>query len=389
MLNDFANEVKEKRAQKLDYDLWRPLALWAKPGDGERDIAIDQDDMWNFIIAPITDGKSRPNPVYIDDAKNPDFWHWVNQEYQLHCFQAAWDAINSACSNAVADVNTATKCYSHHDWNTADCAALTSNTLAIGSDSNWCTPTIEINSDNFRINGESLEDSVKHIIENITNLNVGKEKENKTMNFNFDFGPVDSSVRMSLYGMAIKNASGSYVAYDSKSKQIVDVDILNFEGANKFMYKMPVAIKDVRSGDVVVHCRKPMFVNKVQGDGRLKVLDIYTGEEKTIVPTTSPFGFNFITKVVSLVDMTGVANAENPFGNLLPFLLLSDDKNDDMLPLALMAGGNMDMSNPMMMYALMGNRTNDPMVLALAMGAFNKPTHTCTCGGNCHCDTDK
>jgi hypothetical protein len=58
-----------------------------------------------------------------------------------------------------------------------------------------------------------------------------------------------------------------------------------------------------------------------------------------------------------------------------------------MLPLMLMAnGGNVDMSNPMMMWALMGNRTNDPMMLAMAMGAFNKPAapaHTCTCGSNC------
>jgi hypothetical protein len=59
-----------------------------------------------------------------------------------------------------------------------------------------------------------------------------------------------------------------------------------------------------------------------------------------------------------------------------------DTKMEDMLPMALMAGG-MDMSNPMMMWALMGNRTNDPMMLAMAMGAFNKSANSgCTCG-NC------
>ena len=159
------------------------------------------------------------------------------------------------------------------------------------------------------------------------------------------------------------------------------------------MYKMPVALKEVRSGDVVVHCRKPMFVNMVQSDGRLKVLDIYTGEEKTIVPTTSPFGFNFITKVVSLVDMTGVANAENPFGNLLPFLLMSDGKNDDMLPFLLMSQNGAMMQNPMLMYMMLGkdNKMNDMLPWLLMCGSpFNpagmtKANAECTCGGNCHC----
>ena len=109
----------------------------------------------------------------------------------------------------------------------------------------------------------------------------------------FDFGPVDSSVHMSLYGMAIKNASGTYVAYDVKTGSIMDVDIINFEGANKFMYKMPVALSAVQIGDVIVHSKHPMFVSEVDIEtNRMVAVDIYDGEEKVIVPTQSPFGFS-------------------------------------------------------------------------------------------------
>ena len=353
MLSDFANEVKEKQAKKLDYDLWRPLSLWAKPGDGERNIIIERDVLRNYTIKPDTDGKTAPNPVYIDE-KNLDFWRWVHKEFEFHCsFQPAWDLVGQACSNAVNSLNTATETLVH-DLNKVNWDACTSNTLAVGL--NCEAPTIEINSDNIRINGESLEESIKNIIENLNKSKANKEKENNNMKFgNFDFGPVDSSVRMSLYGMAIKNASGTYVAYDAKSKQVMDVDIFNFDGANKFIYKMPAAFKDIAVGDVVIHARKPMFVMEMRGDNRLNVLDIYDGEEKTVVLTKSPFNFDFITKVVSLVDFTGAANAANPFGNMLPLLMLSDNKgSDDLLPLLLMTQNNSAFaSNPLMMYALM------------------------------------
>lgn len=209
----------------------------------------------------------------------------------------------------------------------------------------------------------------------------------------FDFGPVDSSVHMSMYGMAIKNASGTYVAYDAKSNQIMDVDILNFEGMNKFMYKMPVALNDIKVGDVIVHAKHPVFVRSTDmKENRLYVLDIYDGEEKIIVPTVSPFGFNFVTKVVSLFNFTGSADASNPFGNMLPFLLMNDSKSCDSstsMALAMaMMNGNADMTkNPMMMWALMGNRTNDPVMLAMMMGGFGANPNGCC--GNCSCDKDK
>lgn len=216
------------------------------------------------------------------------------------------------------------------------------------------------------------------------------EEEKESMKFNFDFGPVDSSVRMSLYGMAIKNASGTYVAYDSNSKQIMDVEIVNFDGADKFVYKMPAALKDIAVGDVIIHSRKPMFVQELHKDNRLKVLDVYDGEEKVIVPAVSPFGFNFVTKVVNFLgNLNTGADASNPFGNLGLMLALSNEGGNDMLPLMLLSGGGkMDMSNPLMLYALIGKggNMNDMLPWMLMCGSSIQPTGcNGTCAGNCHC----
>lgn len=219
------------------------------------------------------------------------------------------------------------------------------------------------------------------------------KKEKNVMKFNFDFGPVTGNdVRMSLYGLAVKNKSGTYVSYDAKSGDIMDVDILNFEGA-KFLYKMPVAIKDIAIGDVIVHHRVPMFVVAIAVNGAyVTAVDPIAGERKEVMLTKSPFGFNFVTKVVNLLGNTlnSTASAENPFGNLGLMMMLSEDGNGvkDMLPLMLMTnGGNIDMSNPLMLYALMGNdgKMSDMLPFMFMMNA-NKPavpSHGCTCGGHC------
>jgi uncharacterized protein (TIGR00730 family) len=113
---------------------------------------------------------------------------------------------------------------------------------------------------------------------------INDEKENTIMKgFNFDFGPVSDSVRMSIYGLAVKNKAGSYVSYNKNSNVIVDVDILNFNGS-KFLYKMPVAIKDIAVGDIVVHQNLPMFVVEICSDNKaLKVVDPVNGERKDIM----------------------------------------------------------------------------------------------------------
>ena len=217
----------------------------------------------------------------------------------------------------------------------------------------------------------------------ITNTYIKPEttkKENNKMDnkiFNFDFGPVKGdNIRMSMYGLAVKNRDGNYVAWDKVNENIMNVDILNFNG-DGLMYKMPVAIKDIKDGDIVIHNKVPMFVLEVF-EKSLDVIDIYSGERKSIILSRSPFGFDFATKVISLIDfgaMGGTTPSEdNPFGNMWPLLMLGDSGSIDPMMLALMCASKGDCANPMMMYALLASKGNNdnllPLMLMMNGGKF-------------------
>lgn len=233
-------------------------------------------------------------------------------------------------------------------------------------------------SPNYAIQSEI--DNLKAQIKNIkTNISENK-KEKKDMNFfkNFEFGPVkNDTVRLSPYGLAVKNLDGSWVSYDAASDSIIDVDVFNFEGKN-LIYKIPAAPHTVRAGDMIVHQGKGMYVltDVCEGDTCVSVIDPRAGESKEILFTKSPFGFTFIVKLVSLLDMSGIdANPDNPFGNLWPLALMGDKDCDaaTMMAFMMMNGGdyNFDMSNPMMMYALMSGDNKD-MLLPMMLMAGRK-----------------
>ncbi len=213
-------------------------------------------------------------------------------------------------------------------------------------------------------------DDVKQMIkEEITNNKNEEKKEMK--GFNFDFGPcTGDQVRMSMYGLAVKNAAGTYVSYNPKSGDIIDVDVLNFDGA-KFMYKIPVAIKDIAVGDIIVHNRKPMFVTGVPSanENTITCVDVCAGEMKAVIPTTNMFGFNFITKIVSFFNTVGdnAPTPDAPFGNMLPFMLMNEGETIDPMMMMLMMGGKMDMSNPMMMYFMLKDNKNSDLLPLMFM----------------------
>lgn len=217
----------------------------------------------------------------------------------------------------------------------------------------------------------------------ITNTYIKPEttkKENNKMDnkiFNFDFGPVKGdNIRMSMYGLAVKNRDGNYVAWDRVNENIMNVDILNFNG-DGLMYKIPVAIKDIKDGDIVIHNKVPMFVLEVF-DKSLDVIDIYSGERKSIILSRSPFGFDFATKVISLIDFGAIGgdtpSEDNPFGNMWPLLMLGDSGSIDPMILALMCASKGDCANPIMMYALLASKGNNdnllPIMLMMNGGKF-------------------
>lgn len=169
-----------------------------------------------------------------------------------------------------------------------------------------------------------------------TKINI---KENDTMKMptmNFDFGPFTEPgvVALSPYGIAIRSSKGEYLTYNAAT---VDVTGFTFD-----FQKMPAAIKDLRAGDMVLHRGKPMYVQSVEEDG-IHCIDILNSENKVIVPVTNMFGFNFVTKVVSLMNFNAAQpSAENPFGNLMPFMMMSSVMGDNDFSKMMMMGG----SNP-------------------------------------------
>lgn len=187
---------------------------------------------------------------------------------------------------------------------------------------------------------------------------------------NLNFGPVKGA-HFSHLGVAVRNAEGTYVSYDKTKGEIVNVDLIDFETDN-MLFSIPVALKDVRVGDVLVHNGSAVFVTGKSGND-ISVVDVSKGEKKTILPAKSMFGFDFVTKYVSLIDFSGAgASADSPFGNLLPMMMLanaSGTSRDSFLPLMLISQGNgsFDMSNPLMLYALMGNGGSESKDFFLAM----------------------
>ena len=254
--------------------------------------------------------------------------------------------------------------------NIGSTSSTTSTTVTVGSASSATTIQVgdyNIGSgkaiDGYTItNGTiSLTDNIEDTARKVFNEEWNKRKENDKMKFgNFDFGPcTNDNVRMSMYGIAIKNAAGTYVSYDAANGEIIDVDVFNFDGG-KYMFKLPVAIKDVKVGDVIIHNRTPMFVvGFAENTGDLIAVDIRAGEKKTIMPMRNMFHFDFVTKIVSLFDMNGVTqpSSDMPFGNMLPLMMMSDDNKDmdmkDILMMSMLAnGGNMSNMNPMLLYFL-------------------------------------
>ena len=280
--------------------------------------------------------------------------------------------------------------YKKVDLSNSNYATLTAANTVLNTNyattADW-TYTDKSNTAGCPINGtynpytKSEVDEIKVQLDQIISNKSENKKEKKDMNFfkNFEFGPVkNDTVRLSPYGLAVKNLDGSWVSYDGASDSIIDVDVFNFEGKN-LIYKVPAAPHTVRAGDMIVHQGKGMYVvaDVCEGDTCVSVIDPRAGESKEILFTKSPFNFTFVIKLVSLLDMSGInANPDNPFGNLWPLALMGDKDCDAATMMAFMMmnnseGCSFDMSNPMMMYALMSSDNKD-MLLPMMLMASRK-----------------
>lgn len=431
ILDRFSQAVQDNKYQKLDYVFWRKLKT---SKNKVRIVVTDLNDKIFFNIYPdvytinysfFVDGIDGSFGKYLLD----NICNIFTNDYAIKCSEKFLEYKMRRAKKTVEKNNDISKTRDDLDytkvcagWNTefstawtisdeeaqkilgklhttpivavpdSDCSLETGKVASINSNAIFATSTpntitlgsqIDAIKDKCAmIDNDYIDDRINKVLneQNTFNNNVDDKKGNKKMKaFNFDFGPCTTdNIRMSMYGLAVKNANGTWVSYNPESKEIIDVDIFNFDGG-KFLYKMPVAIKDVKVGDIVIHNRKAMFVIDVSETG-MTAIDPQVGEEKKILLTKSPFGFNFATKVVSLFNMTSDApTPDAPFGNMLPFLMMSENSGEfdmnTMLMLSMMSGqGGMDFSkNPMMMYFLMKDSKNaDDLLPLMFMGNLCK-----------------
>lgn len=195
---------------------------------------------------------------------------------------------------------------------------------------------------------------------------------------NFEFGKLNTeNVKYSIKGIAYRTPDGPYcnkfVAWDADKEDLVDVTELTFD-IGDFLYKMPVAVTQIAVGDIIVHNSKPVFVCSID-NSKIEVMSPVDKEIKTILPVKNIFGFNFVTKIVDITN--GLFNGkdatdDNPFGNILPFLLMKDSDNDTskLLPFILLCqnGGQFDQNTLMMLALTQSGDTNDLLPLMFLGG---------------------
>ena len=123
-----------------------------------------------------------------------------------------------------------------------------------------------------------------------------KDKKEKTMNMNsifknmnLDFGKViGNQIAYSIKGMAVGSNIGtaqeSYKTYDGEITDVTGLVIKDMP-----LYKMPVAIKDIAEGDMVIHQGNAVIVEAINIDGTLTVVDVANSTETTIFPRKEYF----------------------------------------------------------------------------------------------------
>ena len=370
-LDNFAARVQAKDYDRIPYTNWQTLFGFTKLNPSEKIVlAIDSTGKMTLTVSNSQFNMNcymlLPLKSYLEDTY-----------YELPVQAAARLAFN------VNDLMA----YKKVDLSNSNYATLTAANTVLNTNyattTDW-TYTNKSDATGYTINGTYNVDNtiqseigeIKAQLDQIISNKSENKKEKKDMNFfkNFEFGPVkNDTVRLSPYGLAVKNLDGSWVSYDGASDSIIDVDVFNFEGKN-LIYKIPVAPHTIHAGDMIIHQGKGMYVvaDVCEGDTCVSVIDPRAGESKEILFTKSPFNFTFVTKLVSLLDMSGInANTDNPFGNLWPLAMMGDKDCDAATMMAMMMmmnseGCNFDMSNPMMMYALMSGDNKDmllPMML--------------------------
>lgn len=221
----------------------------------------------------------------------------------------------------------------------------------------------------------------------VTDMFNSKEKEKESkMDFskilNIDFGkvPHTAELKPSIYGVAVLGFDNRYRAYDKINDKVMDVTGMTFD--TDMLFKIPVAVSQVRVGDVIINASNYVTVTNVHPDGTFTVVDPKASEQKIAIPAKNMFGFDFVTKIMYPFENMVQPSDDNPFGlNPMTMMMLSDGADMDMstiLALSMMNGNNGMMNQNMLIpLMLMGNgKSSNKDGLILAMAMMNQPHPT-------------
>lgn len=368
IFNKFSDKVYQQKAPKINYESWRRL----------KGIVDKLGTVKLGTIIPITfrfEGKNCDgyNKYLVDCSKGGLGTYAITIPDEFVKMLQEADKLEEKTFKKADDKNVDDSSMTTSTWTGSDCCTATSSTIkstideilgqtlrnqTLQYDSSITTPI------NDYITTTGTYYPYSNYPSNIVQTNTIQKKEEKTMNIptmKFDFGPADSnSVAISPYGLAIQY-NGSWYAYNAKEDQTIDVTGMTFSFKNA-IYKMPVAVNQIAVGDLIYHQKRPMYVIAAPEGSSIKVIDLAASEQKTVIPVANMFGFNYVTKIAPLFNLgTITPSTDNPFGNIMPMMMMSslfeDNKSDN------------DVMQMMFMMSLMNG--NNPFAAMFAGGSSN------------------
>lgn len=248
--------------------------------------------------------------------------------------------------------------------------------------------------------GETMNKAVGELLNNESSFkkeyscnfnSIDNTKEEKSMfdkmMKNIEFGKVNTSdLAYTFNGICFRDADGNYTSlnpdgtFTNVYDMVMDIPI----------YVMPVGKDQIKVGDIIKYFDKWVMIAQIDNT-TITTIDPWTREIRVIIPEKSVFGFDYYTKVIDIFSSFNVnADSSNPFGNILPFMMMSDKSDIDPMMFMMMNGQNLNGMNPMMMYMMSKNSTAGgkdsmlPLMMMMNNGMFGD--NSCNCGNGCKCD---
>lgn len=249
--------------------------------------------------------------------------------------------------------------------------------------------------------GTTMNKAVKDLLNNESSFNkeytcnfnsTDNTEEEKSMfdkmMKNIEFGKVNTSdLAYTFNGICFRDADGNYTSlnpdgtFTNVYDMVMDIPI----------YVMPVGKDQIKVGDIIKYFDKWVMIAQIDNT-TITTIDPWTREIRVIIPEKSVFGFDYYTKVIDIFSGFNInADSSNPFGNILPFMMMSDKSDiDPMMLMMMMNGQNLNGMNPMMMYMMMSKDSGVkkdnmlPLMMMMNNGMFGG--NGCNCGNGCKCD---